>query len=56
MTPLRRCLFLQNKSTNVNDEGEVRPVAYEETASYQVTELFINNRTAVLRNLLDGET
>lgn len=37
------------------DEGEVRPVAYEETAGYQVTELFINNRTAVLRNLLDGE-
>lgn len=37
------------------DEGEVHRVAYEETASYQVTELFVNNRTAVLRNLLDGE-
>lgn len=37
------------------DEGEVRQVAYEETASYQVTELFVNNRTAVLRNLLDSE-
>lgn len=35
------------------DEGEIREVAYEETSSYQVTELFITNRTGLLHNLLD---
>lgn len=34
-------------------DGAVRPVTYEETSSYQVTELFINNRISLLRNLLD---
>lgn len=36
------------------DDGEVRPVPYEETSSYQVTELFINNREGLLHNLLDS--
>lgn len=35
------------------DEGEIREVAYEDTSSYQVTELFITNRAGLLRNLLD---
>ena len=37
------------------DEGEVREVPYESTTSYQVTELFINNRAGLLRNLLNEE-
>lgn len=37
------------------DDGEVRPVPYEETSSYQVTELFINNREGLLHNLLDSQ-
>ncbi len=36
------------------DDGEVRSVSYEETSSYQVTELFINNREGLLHNLLDS--
>ena len=36
-------------------EGEkIHPCAYEETESYQVMELFINNREEMLRRLLDG--
>ena len=35
------------------DDSGVQPIAYEETVSYQVTELFINNREGLIRNLLD---
>jgi predicted ATPase len=35
------------------DEGQIHPCAYEETDSYQVTEMFINNREQILRRLLE---
>jgi predicted ATPase len=35
------------------DGGEVHPCAYEETNSYQVTEMFINNREQILKRLLE---
>ena len=34
------------------DDGIIHPVSYEETDSYQVTEMFINNREQILRRLL----
>lgn len=34
------------------DEGYIHPCAYEETESYQVTEMFINNREALVKRLL----
>ena len=34
------------------DGGQLHPCSYEETESYQVTEMFINNREAILRRLL----
>ncbi|MCI8814828.1 MAG: AAA family ATPase [Lachnospiraceae bacterium] len=36
------------------DEGRIHPVLYEETDSYQVTELFINNREYLLERLLEN--
>ena len=35
------------------DEGPVHPISYEETDSYQVTSLFINNRKEMLHRLLE---
>lgn len=35
------------------DNGEIKACHYEDTESYKVTEMFINNRNAILRNLLD---
>ena len=35
------------------DDGPVHPCSYEETDSYQVTELFINHREQLLYNLLE---
>jgi predicted ATPase len=35
------------------DGGEIHPCEYEETDSYQVTEMFINNREQILKRLLD---
>lgn len=34
------------------DDGAIHPCAYEETDSYQVTSMFINNREQILRQLL----
>ena len=34
------------------DDGRIHPCTYEETDSYQVTALFINNREQLLRRLL----
>ena len=34
------------------DNGYIHEITYEETESYQVTEMFINNREALLRRLL----
>ncbi len=35
------------------DDGQVHPCQYEDTDSYQVTEMFINNRGYLLKQLLD---
>lgn len=35
------------------DNGKIHTCRYEETDSYKVTELFINNRERLLKNLLD---
>lgn len=35
------------------DNGSIHLCSYEETESYQVTEMFINNRTALLGRLLE---
>lgn len=35
------------------DDGPLHEITYEETESYQVTEMFINNREAVLRHMLE---
>ena len=35
------------------DGGDMHPVAYEDTDSYRVTEMFINRREALLRQLLE---
>ena len=34
------------------DEGRIHPCTYEDTESYRITEMFINNRRAVLNRLL----
>ncbi|MCD7737971.1 MAG: AAA family ATPase [Lachnospiraceae bacterium] len=34
------------------DDGQIHPCSYEDTDSYQVTEMFINNREQLLRRLL----
>lgn len=36
------------------DEGKLRNVHYEETESYRITELFINHREHIVRELLDA--
>ena len=37
------------------DGGRIHPCAYEDTDSYQVTRMFIENRELLLKRLLDGE-
>lgn len=37
------------------DDGRMRTCSYEETESYQVMEMFINNRKILLEHLLDEE-
>lgn len=36
------------------DDGEIHTCSYEETDSYQVTEMFINNRGQILKRLLEN--
>lgn len=36
------------------DDGKIHPCSYEETESYQVTEMFINYREQMLKRLLDS--
>ena len=36
------------------DEGHIHPVRYEDTDSYQVTEMFLNHREYLLERLLEG--
>ena len=35
------------------DDGPIHPCTYEETDSYQVTSMFINNREQILHRLLN---
>ena len=35
------------------DDGEIHPISYEDTQSYQITKMFINDRKQILRHLLD---
>lgn len=35
------------------DDGQVHPIEYEETDSYRITSMFLNDRERVLRELLD---
>ena len=35
------------------DDGKIHTCSYEDTESYQVTEMFINNREQILHSLLD---
>jgi predicted ATPase len=37
------------------DEGTVHPISYEETDSYRITSLFINQRERLLKQLLQEE-
>ncbi len=37
------------------DDGQIHPCMYEETDSYQITEMFINNRDQLLHRLLNTE-
>ena len=36
------------------DDGEIHPCRYEETDSYQITEMFINSREQILKRLLES--
>ena len=36
------------------DDGQIHPCTYEETDSYQVTEMFINSREQILKRLLEN--
>ena len=37
------------------DDGQIHTCSYEDTDSYQVMEMFINNREQILHRLLDGD-
>ena len=51
----RRLLGLPNAEIYLFSEEGVLPVSYEETDSYQVMEMFINNREQLLYRLLMQE-
>ena len=36
------------------DDGKIHPCSYEETDSYQITSMFINNREQILKQLFEG--
>lgn len=46
-------LGIPNAEIYCFDNGNIHLCTYEETESYQVTEMFINNRQALLRRLLE---
>lgn len=46
-------LGIPNAEIYCFDNGSIHLCSYEETESYQVTEMFINNRTALLGRLLE---
>ena len=46
-------LGIPNAEIYCFDQGSIHQCAYEETQSYQITEMFINNKEALLRKLLN---
>ena len=36
------------------DDGQIHPISYEDTDSYQITKMFIENKEQLLKRLLDG--
>jgi predicted ATPase len=48
-------LGIPNAEILTFDKGRIHSCTYEETDSYRVTKTFINNRSALLRELLDDE-
>ena len=36
------------------DDGQIHSVSYEETDSYQITKMFVDNKEQLLHNLLNG--
>lgn len=36
------------------DEGKIREITYEETESYMITEMFINDKERLLNNLIEN--
>ena len=38
------------------DDGGIRPCAYEDTGSYRITRLFLENREGMLARLLEGDS
>ena len=49
-------LGMPNAEILTFDDEQIHPCDYEETDSYQVTEMFINHRAHLLRRLLENET
>jgi predicted ATPase len=49
-------LGIPNAEIYCFDNGQIHTCSYEETESYQVTEMFINNRNVLLKRLLDSAT
>ena len=35
------------------DEGEIKPIAYEDTESYKITKLFLENKEKMLKHLFN---
>ncbi len=36
------------------DDGTIHPCGYEDTDSFKITKMFVNNKAAILKNLLDN--
>ena len=45
----------KNHKIKVLIDGEIKEIAYEETESYKLTELFIRNKELVLSRLLNPD-
>ena len=55
LSPQRQLTLLYYIHNKCFDDGAIHSCDYEETDSYQVTEMFINNRHAVLNSLFNEE-
>ncbi len=50
---LRAESFLQMVQSNFRGNGQIHPIDYEDTDSYQITKMFIENKEQLLKRLLD---